>query len=159
MHTLIPESLTSFLESGLSTLVGTTSTERRPHCMRAIGVTVHDAGHSARVYLPCAGAKRTVENLLATRKIAVTLSKPPTHRTLQLKGCLEHICQTPEHERTEVERLFATFLEDLVFIGVPRGIIARTNRWPCWSVDFSVDGLFEQTPGPRAGQVLEEGVR
>ena len=154
---MIPESLTSFVESGLSTLVGTTSTDLRPHGMRGIGLTVRNAGGSARVYLPCAGAKRTVENLLATRKIAVTLSKPPTHRTLQLKGALEHICQTPEHERSEVERLFSTFLEDLTYIGIPRGILLRTNRWPCWSVDFSVESLFEQTPGPRAGQPLGEG--
>jgi hypothetical protein len=125
--------------------------------MRAIGVTVIDAGRAARVYLPCANAKRTVENLLATRKIAVTLSKPPTHRTVQLKGCLEHIGQTPEHERNAVERLFSAFLEDLAYIGIPRAIIGRTNRWPCWSVDFSVDDLFEQTPGPRAGQPLMEG--
>jgi hypothetical protein len=124
--------------------------------MRAIGVSVRDAGRCARVYLPCANAKRTVENLLATRKIAVTLSRPASHRTIQLKGCLEHIGQTPEQDRSEVERLFAPFLEDLAYLGIPRAIITRTNRWPCWSVDFSVDEIFEQTPGPRAGQPLAE---
>jgi hypothetical protein len=122
--------------------------------MRAVGVTVTEAGKCARVYLPCANAKRTVENLLATRRIAVTLAKPPTHRTVQLKGELLHIGQATEADRTEIERLFATFLDDLAYIGVPRALIVRTNRWPCWSVDFSVVDVFEQTPGPRAGKPL-----
>ncbi len=109
------------------------------------------------MYLPCANAKPTVENLLATRRIAVTLSKPPSHRTIQLKGQLQHIGQTPEQERSEVERLFAPFLDDLAYIGIPRAIITRTNRWPCWSVDFSIDEIFEQTPGPGAGRPFVEG--
>lgn len=151
---MIPADLRAFIESGLSTLVGTANAQLRPLCMRAVGVYARDGGHAARVYLPCVDAALTVENLLSTRRIAVTLSKPPTHRTVQLKGDLLNIAMAPTDERDAVERLFQPFLSDLAYLGIPRVIVERANRWPCWSVDFSVQDVFVQTPGPRAGLPL-----
>jgi hypothetical protein len=148
---MLPSELFSFVESGLSTIIGSVSPDGRPQCMRGIGVPIRDEGRIGRVFLPCAVAGPTLDNLGNTRRIAVTVSQIATHRTVQMKGAVDAIALATEADRTQMEHLFALFVEQLVFIGFPRTRANRVNRWPCWMVDFKISEVFEQTPGPRAG--------
>lgn len=83
---MIPAELVPFLESGLSTLVGSCSKAGRPACVHAIGLQVRDGGNVARVYLPQVSATRVISQLREHPLLAVTLSRPETHRTVQVKG-------------------------------------------------------------------------
>ncbi|HET9952997.1 MAG TPA: pyridoxamine 5'-phosphate oxidase family protein [Polyangiaceae bacterium] len=153
---MLPSALIPFVESGLSTIVGTVSSSGQPECMRGIGLVTSDAGSIARVFLPCDTAGKTVENLRKTRRIAVTVSQPSTHRTVQIKGQLLSLGLASDADRSQIERLFGCFAQELVVIGLPPPILDRVQRWPCWAADFAVGEVFVQTPGPRAGQVLSE---
>jgi hypothetical protein len=104
--------------------------------------------------LPTATASRTLSNLGENPRIAVTVSLPRTHRTLQLKGGVVNARPARDDERPLVERRFAEFAACVEEVGVSPWVTATVTRWPCWAVEFRVEDLFVQTPGPRAGQPL-----
>ena len=64
-------------------------------------------GRSLTVYLPGATAATAFANLRENGEIAVVLSQPLTHRTVQLKGRVETIRPARESERDAVERVAA----------------------------------------------------
>jgi len=125
--------------------------------MHGIGLRVRDGGNAARVYLPQVSATRVVSQLREHPLLAVTLSRPETHRTVQVKGRVLTIQDAEMSERGIVEELFLGYARELVFLGVPRAAILRFNRWPCWAVDFEPTAVFIQTPGPLAGTRVAGG--
>lgn len=151
---MIPTELAAFLESGLATLVGSCSKSGQPACAHGVGICVRDAGKSARVFLPHVTAEPVLSQLREHPQIAVTLSRPETHRTVQVKGRVTRIAEADVAERGIVEELFLGYARELVFLGLPRAMILRFQRWPCWAVDFQVSSVFIQTPGPLAGTAV-----
>lgn len=148
---MVPAELIPFLESGLATLVGSCSKAGRPACVHGIGVKLREGGAVARVYLPQISGQRVLAQLREHPQIAVTLSRPETHRTVQLKGPVLAIVDADVSERGVIEELFLGYARDLVFIGLPRAKVLRFERWPCAAVDFEPKDVFIQTPGPLAG--------
>lgn len=153
---MIPPELVPFLESGLSTLIGTRDASGLPECLRAVGVRVLPDRACVRVYLPVATAARTVANLRDNGRIALALSMPPTDRTVQLKGQVRALREAVEGDRSELDALFASFVAHLAAVGLPSRVTQRIARWPAWAVDVAVEEIFVQTPGPRAGSRLDE---
>lgn len=154
---MLPPEVVPFLESGLSTLLAACDEQGKPACVRGIGLRVLEGGRSARVYLPGASAQLVIDTLRDTRNVAVTMSRPITHRTVQMKGRVLRLAETPVEERANMEALFCGFMREVAAVGLPPAVILRVKRWPCVSVDFSVEHVFVQTPGPRAGSKLERG--
>jgi len=119
--------------------------------VHGVGVKLREGGRVARVYLPQASSGRVLAQLREHPSIAVTLSRPETHRTVQLKGPVLAIADAEAGERGTIEELFLGYARELVFIGLPRAKVLRFERWPCWAVDFEARDVFIQTPGPLAG--------
>lgn len=147
---MLSPALAEFVQSGLSTIVGSSSPDGRPQCMRGIGLVVCEADRGC-VFLPCVAAGPTLQNLGSNRRIAVSLSQLGTHKTVQLKGAVNAIRLAAEQDRPDLERLFERIIERLSFVGFPRAVIQSVNRWPSWHVEFEVREVFLQTPGPQAG--------
>ncbi len=154
---MLPPEVIPFLESGLSTLLAACDEQGKPTCVRGIGLRVLEGGRAARVYLPGASARLVVDTLRDTRNVAVTMSRPITHRTVQIKGRVLSLSETPVEDRASMEALFCGFMREVALVGMPPGVILRILRWPSTSVDFSVEHVFVQTPGPGAGSKLERG--
>lgn len=150
---MLSPALAEFVQSGLSTIVGSSSLDGRPQCMRGIGLVVLE-GDRVCVFLPCVAAGPTLQNLGSSRRIAVSLSQLGTHKTVQLKGLVNAIRLASDQDRTNLERLFERIIERLSFVGFPRAVIQSVNRWPSWHVEFVVQDVFQQTPGPHAGLQL-----
>jgi len=141
------------LIEGLSAIaIGSRDQELVPACTLAVGAQADDAGRLT-VYVPDAIGAAIFRNVEANGRVAVVMEHIPTHRTVQVKGrCLE-MRPAREDERPIVERSQAQFLEVVALIGAPAHA-ARRRRWPCRAITFSVDEVYEQTPGPRAGLPL-----
>jgi hypothetical protein len=154
---MIPAALVEFLESGLAVSVGTCGIDLMPETTQAVCVAVSADHASLRLFLPVATARATIEDLRANPNIAVTLSSPPTHRTVQLKGRVSRIAPAGHEEEALVKRYIANVVEQLVSVGLPAMLTQRISHWPCWAVEISVSEIFVQTPGPRAGSKLESG--
>jgi hypothetical protein len=152
---VVSDEVAAFLSQGVSTLVGSASASRVPRCVRAVGIRLHGDRQRATVYLPEATATNTLSNLRENPRIAVLTSYPLDHRSLQLKGPVHAITPAADSERGFIEAYLSTFARVLEVIGMPYEVITMVTHWPALAIDFGVEELFVQTPGPGAGAKLE----
>ncbi|MDB4935194.1 MAG: hypothetical protein JWP87_2166 [Labilithrix sp.] len=150
----ISDDLATFLESGISVVVGSRDAQRRPAAMRAAGAVVSADRRSVTVFLPDQNAARTLDNLRDNGRIAVTFSRPSDHRSIQVKGSCVELRPATEDERARRETYVAAFVDELATVGMARENTGRLTSWPSVAVRVEVEEVFDQTPGPAAGQKL-----
>ena len=153
----VPENLAALLEGLVAVHVATRDAALVPDETLAAAALPSADGRRLTVYLPVATSETSLANLRENGAIAVVLSQPLTHRTVQLKGRVETIGPARDEERAEVERHAAAFDAEVEAIGLPPAVVRRRTRWPCHAVTFVVAEAYEQTPGPRAGAPIVGG--
>ena len=151
------DALKSFIESGVSVVVGTRDEGLVPEIVRAWGPHVNRDRRSIRVCVPEATSVRTRTNLVGNGRIAVAFSLPSTYETVQLKG--RHVRTT----RPSVEDMLRVDRHRESFAGVNESIgVARARAEAFWrrelvgsslfvTIHVVVHAIFNQTPGPAAG--------
>lgn len=150
----LPEELVDFVESGVSVLVGTRDGALEPETQRAVGAAVSRDRTTIQILLPELTGRRTLANLAAGSPMAVTFSRIVDHRTVQVKGACAGVRAATAQEVEAAQRYVAAFTEALYFIGMSRATARRLRIEPLWVVEVMVGELFEQTPGPSAGEKL-----
>jgi hypothetical protein len=87
------------------------------------------------------------------RAVALTLVHPSTYRTYQLKGRIEAVCEGDAEDMALADDYIGRMIGMLGALGVERDVI---DRWcgidAVTRVAIRADDLFDQTPGPRAGE-------
>lgn len=152
---LISDEVATFIESGLSINVGTRDSELEPDGGIAWAARVHDDRAQITIYLHQDAAEPMVRNLRAHPEIAVLFERPTSHRGCQVKGRFVSTRPVKPTERAEVERQIECFVTDLEGIGIPRAMASGSEIWPCVAIQMRATELFEQTPGPGAGEPLK----
>ncbi len=132
-------------------LVGTRDANLVPDAVRGVGVRVWPGGSQMTAYVPAATGARAVANARATQQIAVTLSLPATHRTIQIKGTVREVRDAREDERAVILGWREGFVACLAVIGLLPDVTGRLTCWPARAVDVDIGEVFAQTPGPDAG--------
>jgi predicted pyridoxine 5'-phosphate oxidase superfamily flavin-nucleotide-binding protein len=151
---LISRELEEFLQSGLSIVVATRDDDLQPDGAVAWAALVHDDRAGLTVYLHDTAAKQLLRNLRKHPEIALDFDLPTSHRACQVKGRYLSSRKARAGERTEIERQLEAFGADLETIGIPRAMLSGWQAWPCSALEVRVTELFEQTPGPGAGEPL-----
>jgi hypothetical protein len=151
---MLPEEHVTFVESGVSVLVGTRDAGMRPFGLRAMGAKVHADRKTLTVFIPDQTAERTLADLRDNGRIALTFTRPIDHRSMQLKGKAIAIRAATEDERPFLESYVEGWARHLVVVGLPRAIGSRLTYWPATAVDVIVEASYHQTPGPSAGKCL-----
>jgi len=151
---LIGSELQQFLESGVSVLAGTRDRILVPEAIRGFGLRVEAQGRELAVFVPRVWGARTLANLRDNGRIAVAAARPADHRSVQVKGALVEVRDGDATDRAAIERYRELLVRDFGAIGYPPRVLHRLNVWPCDVVRLRVEALFEQTPGPRAGEPL-----
>jgi hypothetical protein len=116
---------------------------------------VLDNRQSLQVFLECARAIPTVQNLEQTGVIAVTVADPITYRSVQFKGRPTAAGPATAEDQAWVQRHREAFASAVALIGDSPGV--RRNAWmegELLRFDVEIDAAFDQTPGPHAGQPL-----
>jgi hypothetical protein len=150
----ITDELAGFLESGVAITVATRDDERQPDGAWAWAARVHEDRAHLTLFLHPEGAAAMLRNLEVHPEIAAVLDRPSDHRACQVKGVFEASRRARAEERPHVERQVDGFRADLETIGMSRGMTAAWKCWPCTAIRIRVTGLFEQAPGPGAGEPL-----
>jgi predicted pyridoxine 5'-phosphate oxidase superfamily flavin-nucleotide-binding protein len=150
----IDESLKEFIASGVATLVGTGDTNGRPHVVYGWAPRVADADGRVEVFLDAARADRTIANLRANGRIAVTVAHPVSYRSVQLKGDFREVDEPSEADKVYVQQRRDDFLTTCALIGDPPEAIRNLWLEEVVRVAFTVRQAFDQTPGPNAGKPL-----
>jgi hypothetical protein len=151
---MISERLRKCVESGLSIVLGTADSDRMPSCCRAIAITTHDDFETVTIYVPVATSHETLANIATTRRVAVTCSQIPSHQSTQIKGVTRAVRLAPPSDRPFVQERLEALAESLNLIGMPRRFTRSMASWPAYAIDLSIEEVFDQTPGPKAGNLL-----
>lgn len=154
------EELRTFLESGVSALVGTRDSALTPEITRAWGVRVGRDGRSVSLCVVESSGQKTVENLQANGQIAAAFCLSNNYRAVQLKGRCAEITEPGEEDWRAIERHRDSFIRSTESIGVPREL--GEELWlrevkdsaAMIKIRFIAEEIFDQTPGPEAGSPL-----
>jgi hypothetical protein len=142
-------------ERGRSLLVGTVDSQGAPALCRAVAITSSDSLATATVYVPIATSRDVIANVASTRRIAIVAAYPPDHVSVQLKGTATGVRLAVDSEESMVREQFGAFVAVLHDLGIPNRIVGSMNQWPAFAIDLKVEEVFEQTPGPKAGNPLQ----
>ncbi len=142
---------------GLSVIaVGTRDTDLQPSCVYAVGIAFEAMG-LLTVYVPETAGAEALRNIAENGAVAAVFEKPMTHKTVQVKGRCVAMRPAGDADREAVDGWAERFAEDVIAVGVPIPHARRIRRWPCRAVTLEVTDVFEQSPGPRAGERLAAG--
>ena len=151
---MIPESIVHLLRTGVSVMVGTRDAALMPECTRAWGIHVGTDRGTVTVFLSEAFAGTTLDNLRENGRIAVTCTRPTDHITCQIKGRVRSMKPVTSANRETSRQWHREFMAELRAIGVPSALGDAWIVEPAVAVEVAVTDVFDQTPGPGAGEKI-----
>ena len=151
----IDAALATFLESPVMIIVGSCDDGLLPQVARAAGAVVDRA--KGRVDLIVSGWQwpQTIANVGRNGRLAVTFARPADYVSYQLKGRAAIIPASVAH-RQRAQYYIEAMTETFAGLGLDQTVAAP------WLVDLepqvlclAVETIFVQTPGEKAGSILE----
>jgi len=148
--------MVSFLESGCALIVGTVGADGTPLATRGWGITVVPGDDAGRLRLLLDGEDAaTRHNVQPGSPIAITACCVSTLRSQQLKGRVVSVEECDVRDRARADRYCDAFYDDILHTdGTPRSLTNRITPARYFACTVAVDEIFDQTPGPAAGNVL-----
>ena len=143
------------LEGGTSVLVATVDRHGMPACCRAIAVTSNDDLASVTTYVPVATSQTIIANIAISHRMAVVVTHPVEHSSVQLKGLTSAARLARDDEAPLMNLRLEQFADVLHSLGIPRRVTRAVAHWPVFAIEMRVEEIYEQTPGPRAGARLQ----
>ena len=139
---------------GTSVIVGTVDADGVPTCCRGIAIATKDDFDTVTLYLPASTGQETVANVATTRRVAVSVTRPLTHESIQIKGLSRGVRLAPPADEGYVRKRLEDFAETLDAIGLPMRVTRSIAHWPAFAIEVSVEEVYDQTPGPKAGNAI-----
>jgi hypothetical protein len=142
--------LGEFLRLSPSLALATCDAAGRPEIVRAGGARLMPSG-KLRVLVPFPEGARSIANISATGRAALTGAMLATWRTLQVKGTDAVVIEWPEHVGLAQEQM-AGLGAQITAIGWPLEMhLALWSDREFRALELTPTELYEQTPGPGAG--------
>jgi hypothetical protein len=151
---MIEGEVAALLQGPCSLIVGTVDVNGLPAAARAFGLELLDGGARVRLIMATT-ATPTIANLESTGVIAVTGTDVATFFSVQIKGrgVIGESCTDAERARSDdyLDGFFAAIQEA---DGTPVELLEVLRPAERFTLEMTVDELFDQTPGPTAGRSL-----
>jgi len=145
----------AFVQQVVSIVAASSTRDRLPVAARATGCRVLDDGRLV-VLLPGSRSERLRAAVRETACVAVVFSDPRNHRTIQLKGtdARETTTEPVVDEKIALAygKSFAALLVELGYRNVMAQTLLQVDTPDLAAIVFTPVELFDQTPGPHAGQ-------
>jgi hypothetical protein len=128
-----------------------------PNIARGTGCRVSGDRRALTLLLAATPGAALLDDIRRTGSIAVVFSQPSTHRTLQLKGSDARIVPLESDDGDVADRYVAAFVAHLAALGyphVPFQALLTREADDLAAIQFTIEAVFSQTPGPRAGEAL-----
>ena len=151
----LPAELAELLDGPAVMYLATRNAALEPLSALAFGLEASADGREATVFVPAVLSPPALANLRDNGQVAVTMVRPTTHRSLQIKGVWLGERRTTDDDRARLLRYRDAMLDEMSTVGVPRSIWHRVLWWPAVALRIEVRDAFVQTPGPGAGRRAE----
>jgi hypothetical protein len=144
--------LASFLASPVMIIIGTGDDDNRPDIARAVGARVASDDGVVSIVLSAWQWPRTVANLRANGRAAVTFARPSDYVSYQIKGRAT-VHPASQDDRVNSSRYLADIRQVLAELGLePRLVAPWLIERDLLAVTVEVASVYVQTPGPKAGR-------
>lgn len=156
--TLLDEAHATFIQHGVAINVGARDADNVATLARALGCRVSTDRRMVTVFVSAARAQPLLNNVRANGAIAVVITRPSTHQTIQLKGTDAVIAPIEDEDRARIAAYVESFVEDIAGIGYREDfarIVLSGIDDEVVAVTFTPTAAFAQTPGPGAGARLQ----
>jgi hypothetical protein len=155
LEPLLDPAVVELIHGGVAVGVATRDGDMRPEFARGWGPEASADGRSLRVCLTAPEGSRMRANLKRNGAVAVGFSPPTIARAIQVKGVAMRVGEPEAADLERVERHVRSFVAEAERIGAPAELSQRMFvREGLVAVQFSIDEVFDQTPGPTAGRRL-----
>jgi hypothetical protein len=151
---MITDAVVDFLAVARSVSAGSCNALGQPFATRCAAVQVLPDRQHLALFIGSAISETLVRHVTETRRLAVQISHPHDHRTLQLKGRTLRAGPAPDSDRSYVERWLEELAQVIDRIGMPYERVMRMAHWPATRIELRVEEIYLQTPGPGAGAPL-----
>jgi hypothetical protein len=151
---VLPDDVVDLLESGCATFLGAVDADGRPVASHTTGIRVVEDGTRLRVMVNRAD-RDAIGALEASGVVAVGATDVHTLRSLQVKGRVIGVEPATAEDRIRTDAYIAAFSQavyetdgidvELMRQALPRDFVALVT---------TIEDVFDQTPGPRAGTNL-----
>jgi len=135
-------------------VVATRDDELRPAISRGWAPKLSADGNTLMLCVHAPAGSATAANLVAGAQIAVTMSRPSTYATVQLKGRVSVVAPLDDTDRRRVATHVAAFVDETSAAGLSPGAAAQLARGELVTVVVDVLERYDQTPGAGAGKAL-----
>jgi hypothetical protein len=149
--------LVAFMQGGVSMHAASRDARNVANLSRGLGVRISSDRTRVTVFLLASHSGAMLADFRANGRIALVVTLPSTHRTVQLKGEDAAIEPLQEGDHILIARQREAFVQDLVSMGYPMplgDLLLAGSRGDVVAVGFTVTAAFIQTPGPSAGAPL-----
>jgi hypothetical protein len=146
----------AFMQSGISVTVATVTADLQPIAGFALACRIDEAG-TVRVLLRKPANPALLNVVAQGRPIAVSMSRPHDHRTIQIKAPAARIAAVRPDDLPEIARQTAGMRDELIGGGYDRVLSAAYVAYEPGEVvalELRPNRIFVQTPGPGAGSEL-----
>lgn len=151
---LVP-GLMEFVRGGVAVGVATRSDDLKPAFTRGFGPEVSVDGRYVTLCVIAPPGSPSRANIEGNGSIAVVFNPPTAGRAVQFKGVVVDVREPGLADLERAERHLEAFAVEAEQVGAPPGNAQRLfMRADFLAVTFSIDELFDQTPGRRAGARL-----
>ena len=156
---LLTEAETTLMQRGVSILVAASTVDRRTSVVHAVGCRVRQRGDASEVtvLLRPSHSPALLADIRRTGEVAVAFCLPSTHKTLQLKTRAARLEPPQPEDRFLVQRQAQAFGEDIALLNEPAELgrqLFAGDDGDLVALVFTPLTVFDQTPGPKAGERL-----
>jgi hypothetical protein len=153
---MIPVKIVRFLERANVSHAGTRDRNLIPHGHRVSGWRVGGDGRTLIALMPEGARPHLIESLEDNGRFSMTVEDYPAHETYQFKGRYLRHGPAGQNDVEVANRLRERFLQSVIRLyGEQAAVPVRAfSQRPSIAVEFTVDEIYAQTPGPGAGARL-----
>ncbi|RZU02001.1 hypothetical protein [Rivibacter subsaxonicus] len=148
----------TFIEGGVSIIVGSCGADGVPSVVRAVGCRVSADRALMTVLLVASQCSALLEQLRGGGPIAVVFTEPPTHRALQLKAPGATVAEATPTDWATATRHQQQFAAAIDALGFGHDFACAIHSWrpgDMVAAHFRPTEAYDQTPGPNAGSALK----
>ena len=155
MAPVLDPAVVEFIHGGVAVGVATRDDDLKPEFARGWGPEVSANGRALRLCVVAPEGSPMRANLERNGAVAVGFSPPTIARAVQVKGAASRVEEPEAADLERVERHVRSFVAEAERIGAPAELSQRMFVGSgLVAVEFSIDEVFDQTPGPTAGRRL-----
>jgi hypothetical protein len=158
MDPLIDEAQAAFMQGGVSISAASCGAQPFPSLCRALACRVFADRRQLTVMVSKAQAAALLADVQCNGRLALVCSQPSTHRTIQIKGDDAQVLAPDADDLRAVAMHRNAFVAEVVPLGFAEPLVRLLLTCPeqdIVAIRFTPNAAFNQTPGPRAGAVLQ----